>query len=181
MQTIGNYQAQLNYSSDPSYILLRSLNVKTGLPPMAWMSIYLPVLALVQTADQKAVIKSCLFERSDLAHLLNLPPALPIGYQLALRNSITAHDAARLDSQMFEGRMVDLRLRIDRRAGEVPPLLLAELESHGLIESSQMDYKNNYWFIDLTTSHFTKVCQAFWTHLRDLTVILSVDGAILFV
>lgn len=163
---------------------IEPIRAKLVLSEIECASAFMPVLAIEQDTDlatsTAVAMKAHVIKRTDLAARLNVDPRRPIGVQLAERGQISRSQARQIDGGLFQGRKMEVRLRIDDAVENVDAAL-SELLSKGLIESltEQMEV-NGYLFVQLKTNNLVELAEALSELLPDLVVLVAINGLVLY-
>ncbi len=156
--------------------------VKTGVSELEWASMYLPVLGVVESIDERWQTESglsfCTVNRAHLAYKLDVNPAVNFGVQLYNKRVLTGPEAIFIDNDFF--RDCDtwrVHFKIETEDDGVC-MLIEKLEREGLIE--------RWWVMQRAgTAFYANVGSTRLTNLfRALdpakTTLVSLNGAILY-
>jgi hypothetical protein len=158
---------------------------KIGLSEIEWASVLIPVLAVEQGIDLRrdimAGIKSRIVNRTDLAARLGVDSKKPIGSQLVARGTLSYAEGRLVDGDLFQNRLLQLRLRIDETTENVVQLL-ADLQSGGLIEEIETEEKHdNYLLVGLGTRRFVELARTLSQRAPGQAMLLSINDSIVHI
>lgn len=181
----SNPDAKNSISIETHALALERLKQRTGLSEMELASAFIPVLAVEQGFDPRsaclASIRCRVFKRSDFAARFRVYADRPIGLQLANRGLISFRDAELMDGALYDAQEMALFIRVNSPLDTVEQTL-NKLSAKGLIdETSEKEQKDGKSFIKLKTKTFVDLARHLSIELHDNVVLLSLNGAILFV
>lgn len=162
---------------------LNSIERKTGIPALEWVSAHMPVLSVEQGYDLSASlavgVRTRIIDRANLAERLGLDTDRPFGEQLAMRKVISSDEARYLDKHLLEDGGTTIRLRFDAGFDQVG-MLMKRLCRLGLIDSHITTKKTSgYLFVEVTTRYFTTMAKTIERQMPDAAVVVSVSDRII--
>ena len=125
-------------------------------------------------------VGSRVVKRTDLAARLGISPDQPLGAQLIEQGRVSYENGRLIDGGFFQNRLVHLQLRIDDAAEDVVTVL-SDLQAQGLIDELIHKHEDDgYLFVELKTQRFIELANQFALRISGLAVLLSIDGAVLY-
>jgi hypothetical protein len=184
-QSSTSYRVHFGSDTDIGETTTGEILNKIGLSEIEWASALIPVLAVEQGIDLRhgimAGIKSRLVKRTDLAARLGVDSKKPIGSQLVAQGMLSYAEGRLVDGDLFQNRLLELRLRIDETT-ENSVQLLADLQSRGVIEEIETEEKHdNYLLVGLRTLRFVEFVRTLSQRAPGMAVLLSINDSIVYV
>lgn len=160
-----------------------SIQQIAGISEIEWASAWIPVLAVEQGIDLQAnltaAMRSRIIKRTDLAARFHVDADKPLAAQLVSKGRLSVAQAKLADGGLFENRVLDLQVRIDSLAEHVPRML-ADLQTSGLIEIVNSKQHDGYLFVELKTRRFIELANVLEKEMPGLSVLLSLNGSVLY-
>lgn len=149
-----------------------------------WACAWMPVLAVQQGLDPTTKIPigvgSRVVKRTDLAARLGVSADKPIGAQLIEQGRVSYENGRLIDGGYFQNQPMRLQLRIDDAAEDVISVL-SDMQAQGLIDELIHKHEDaGYLFVELQTQRFIELAHEFSMRISGLAVLLSIDGAVLY-
>lgn len=162
--------------------MLNELEAITGIKPIEWASLNVPVLAIPAIArgpGEVVEMRPYLLRRKDLAEKLGLDPKEPFGLQLHQEGKLTAEQAIALDNGVLKNHHSTATFKV-RLSPSGLRATLANCHNKGLIKKVvNRIYSGGICYLTIETDNFSQFCKEMTRSGSEDIMLTSLNGAVL--